>query len=125
MFRLLENLPNETPPKAMSGPWGHIYPHLGVPAPAIGFLPEALRWWDRWLKNIDNGIDDDDPLSVRAEYTCECGVGRGDWQTRTKGRLTMTCSADTFFVTAELDAYEGEQQVFSRNWGLKVPRDGF
>jgi putative CocE/NonD family hydrolase len=70
-------------------------------------------------------IRDDEPLSARAEYTCEYGVGRGDWQTRTKGRLTMTCSADTFFVTAELDAYEGEQRVYSRNWDLKVPRDGF
>ena len=59
VFRLLENLPSATPRKALSGPWGHTYPHLGVPAPAIGFLPEALRWWDRWLKNIDNGIDDE------------------------------------------------------------------
>lgn len=70
-------------------------------------------------------IRDDDPLSARAEYTCAYGVGRGDWQTRTQGRLTVTCSADTFFVTAELDAYEGEQRVFSRNWGLEFPRDGF
>ena len=70
-------------------------------------------------------IRDDDPLSARAEYTCEYGVGRGHWQTRTKGRLTMTCSADTFFVVAELDAYEGERRVFSRNWDLQIPRDGF
>ncbi|HYB85465.1 MAG TPA: CocE/NonD family hydrolase, partial [Streptosporangiaceae bacterium] len=24
--------------------------------PAIGFLQEAVRWWDRWLKDQDNGI---------------------------------------------------------------------
>ena len=70
-------------------------------------------------------ICDHDPLSARAEYTCEHEVGRGEWQTRTKGRLTMTCSADTFFVLAEFDAYEGERRVFSRNWDLKIPRDGF
>jgi hypothetical protein len=27
-----------------------------VPGPAIGFLQEALRWWDQWLKGIDTGI---------------------------------------------------------------------
>lgn len=31
------------------GAWGHRYPHLGVPGPAIDFLPEMLSWWDRWL----------------------------------------------------------------------------
>ena len=32
------------------GPWGHHYPDLGSPGPAIGFQQEALRWWDRWLQ---------------------------------------------------------------------------
>ena len=41
---------------ARSGPWGHQYPEDGVPGPAIGFLQEALRWWDHWLKGIDTGI---------------------------------------------------------------------
>jgi putative CocE/NonD family hydrolase len=57
VFRLLENLPDATPKKGLSGAWGHTYPHVGVPGPAIGFLPEALRWWDHWLKGIDNGIE--------------------------------------------------------------------
>ena len=70
-------------------------------------------------------IHDDDPLSARAEYTCEYGVGRGEWQTRTQGKVIMTCSADSFFVKAELDAYEGDTRVFSRNWDLTIPRDGF
>jgi putative CocE/NonD family hydrolase len=38
------------------GPWAHIYPQDGVPGPAIGFLDEALRWWDHWLKRRDTGI---------------------------------------------------------------------
>ncbi len=38
------------------GPWGHIYPQDGVPGPAIGFLQEAVRWWDHWLKGDDRGI---------------------------------------------------------------------
>ncbi|HEY0274804.1 MAG TPA: CocE/NonD family hydrolase [Paenirhodobacter sp.] len=52
--RLLENL--RVPTRGIIGPWGHIYPHDGVPGPAIGFLQEAVRWWDHWLKGIDTGV---------------------------------------------------------------------
>jgi hypothetical protein len=52
--RLLEGL--KVPRLGIIGPWGHIYPHDGVPGPAIGFLQEAVRWWDRWLKGRDTGV---------------------------------------------------------------------
>jgi putative CocE/NonD family hydrolase len=52
--RLLEGL--QVPRLGIIGPWGHIYPHDGVPGPAIGFLQEAVRWWDHWLKGRDTGI---------------------------------------------------------------------
>ncbi|MED5530900.1 MAG: CocE/NonD family hydrolase, partial [Pseudomonadota bacterium] len=48
---LLENL--SCPKKGIIGPWVHKYPHFAVPEPRIGFLQETLRWWDKWLKNID------------------------------------------------------------------------
>ncbi len=54
IFRLMENL--DVPRKGLIGPWGHKYPHQGVPGPEIGFLQEVVRWWDYWLKGIDNGI---------------------------------------------------------------------
>ena len=52
--RLLEGL--KVPRLGIIGPWGHIYPQDGVPGPAIGFLQEAVRWWDHWLKGRDTGI---------------------------------------------------------------------
>ncbi|EYD76676.1 hypothetical protein Rumeso_01634 [Rubellimicrobium mesophilum DSM 19309] len=52
--RLLANL--QVPRRGIIGPWGHIYPQDGVPGPAIGFLQEALRWWDHWLKGLDTGV---------------------------------------------------------------------
>ncbi|WP_062013736.1 CocE/NonD family hydrolase [Aureimonas sp. AU4] len=52
--RLLANL--QVPRLGIIGPWGHIYPQDGVPGPAIGFLQEAVRWWDHWLKGEDRGI---------------------------------------------------------------------
>lgn len=45
--------------KGIVGPWVHQYPHTAVPGPAIGFLQEALRWWDRWLKGVENGAEGD------------------------------------------------------------------
>lgn len=52
--RLLENL--TVPCRGVIGPWGHVYPHDGLPGPAIGWLQEAVRWWDHWLKGIDTGV---------------------------------------------------------------------
>jgi putative CocE/NonD family hydrolase len=53
-FRLAEHL--TVPRRVTVGPWAHLYPHEAVPAPAVGFLQEALRWWDHWLKGIDRGV---------------------------------------------------------------------
>jgi uncharacterized protein len=52
--RLLEGL--KVPRLGLIGPWAHVYPQDGMPGPAIGFLQEALRWWDHWLKGEDRGI---------------------------------------------------------------------
>lgn len=54
VFRLFENLSGPT--KALIGPWPHVMPNEGYPGPGIGFLQEALRWWDYWLKGDANGI---------------------------------------------------------------------
>ena len=62
VFRLLANL--SVPRRGLVGPWSHKYPHLGVPGPAIGFVQEALRWWDHWLKGQDSGVEDDPMLRV-------------------------------------------------------------
>ncbi|MFW5823019.1 MAG: CocE/NonD family hydrolase [Tangfeifania sp.] len=55
VFRMLKNL--KVPRMGLVGPWSHRYPHDGEPGPAIGFLQESLRWWDRWLKGKETGID--------------------------------------------------------------------
>jgi putative CocE/NonD family hydrolase len=54
VFRLLRDL--KSPRLGIVGPWGHKWPHLGTPGPAIGFLTEMLRWWDHWLKGVDNAV---------------------------------------------------------------------
>ncbi|MST35009.1 CocE/NonD family hydrolase, partial [Acidimicrobiaceae bacterium USS-CC1] len=60
ILRFLAGYPG--PCKGLIGPWAHVYPETGVPGPAIGFLQEAVRWWDRWLKDEDNGIMEEPKL---------------------------------------------------------------
>jgi len=54
---LVENL--SSPVKGIVGPWIHKYPHYAGPNPAIGFLQEAKRWWDQYLKGEDTGVESD------------------------------------------------------------------
>lgn len=85
--RMLANL--KAPRKAMIGPWAHIYPHDGVPGPAIGFLQEAVKWWDRWLKGRENGImdgpmlwawlEDSEPPATTSTYRAGRWVGAKSW----------------------------------------------
>lgn len=62
VFDLVENLKSRC--KGIVGPWGHLYPHHGVPGPPIGFLQECTRWWDRWLKNQPNGVESEPLLRL-------------------------------------------------------------
>lgn len=57
VFRLMKNLPEGVPRQGLVGPWSHKYPHFGLPGPAIDFLNECLRWWDRYLKGRQTGIE--------------------------------------------------------------------
>jgi hypothetical protein len=62
VFRLLAGL--RVPRRGLIGPWSHKYPHFGVPGPAIGFLQEAVRWWDTWLKDLNTGVTEEPMLRV-------------------------------------------------------------
>ena len=59
---LVSNL--KTPVKGIIGPWVHKYPHFAAPEPKIGFLHEALRWWDQWLKGVETGAENDPKYTV-------------------------------------------------------------
>jgi putative CocE/NonD family hydrolase len=85
--------------KGIIGPWGHKYPHDGVPGPAIGFLHEATRWWDRWLKGIDTGVEREPPMRVwlqrshrpQAHIPERAGswIGTGSWPLANEPPLSM------------------------------------
>jgi uncharacterized protein len=58
--RMLEHL--RSPRRGIIGPWAHMYPHMAVPGPGIGFLQLAVRWWRHWLKGEDTGVMDEPML---------------------------------------------------------------
>jgi hypothetical protein len=58
--RLLAGL--TCPRKGLIGPWAHKYPHFADPLPRYGFLQEAVRWWNHWLKGEATGIMDEPML---------------------------------------------------------------
>lgn len=97
VMRLLENLPG--PRKGLIGPWGHGWPHVAGPGPAIGFLQETLRWWDHWLKGRDTGIMDEPMLRAwmqeseppRIEYAERAGhwIAEPVWPSELAGRLEL------------------------------------
>jgi len=78
--QLVEHL--SAPVKGIVGPWVHKYPHFAAPEPRIGFLQEAMRWWDRWLKGIDTGVETDPAYSV---YLMD-GVRPQTWYQHRPGR---------------------------------------
>lgn len=78
--RLVENLPGVA--KGINGPWVHKYPHFAVPEPRIGFLQEALRWWDHWLKGIETGVENDPDYRM---YLMD-GVRPKTWYAERAGR---------------------------------------
>src|SRR5699024_2501744 len=67
VFRMLEHL--SVPRLGLIGPWSHKYPHLGEPGPAIGFLQEVVRWWDHWLKEIQNDVMTEPMLRIWMQET--------------------------------------------------------
>ena len=68
-------------------------------------------------------IDPDDPLSARMETHWTETFGRGDWYMRVETRTTLTADQNTFFIQSELEAFEGDERIYHRNWNRAVPRD--
>ncbi len=81
VFRLLEGL--DVPRAGLIGPWAHIYPHDGVPGPAINFLAELVSWWDRWLKAAPGRASSEPMLRVWRQEALlqpdQLGDAAGGW----------------------------------------------
>jgi predicted acyl esterase len=44
------------PKKALIGPWLHVVPDAGIPGPRVDHLHEMVRFYDYWLRGVDDGV---------------------------------------------------------------------
>ncbi len=81
VMRLMKNL--KVPRKGLIGPWSHLFPDRALPGPGVNFQDELLRWFDRWLKGIENGIENEPMLTLYRQQevsTDPCHATRpGKW----------------------------------------------
>ncbi len=63
VFRMLAEC-SQVPVRALVGPWNHAFPHDSTYGPEIEWRADVVRWWDRWLKGDENGIETEPKLSL-------------------------------------------------------------
>ncbi len=93
-----------SPKKALMGPWSHFWMNDALPGPRIDGWREVMRWFDRWLKGIDNGIDREPRVTVfvreysepRSVYVEEKGFWRNEdgWPPKRARGTAMYFRAD-------------------------------
>jgi predicted acyl esterase len=59
VLRALKHI--RAPFKAIVGPWDH---GMTIPAPEADLIATTVRWWDFWLKGLDNGVLEEPALHV-------------------------------------------------------------
>ena len=52
------------PRRSLIGNWVHAYPDDAYPGPNLDWLHEMVRFFDHWLKGIDNGVMDEPAFVV-------------------------------------------------------------
>jgi uncharacterized protein len=111
ILRMLERVP--APVHAWLGPWNHDFPNQSIYGPRVEWRDQAVRWFDHWLKGIDNGVERDarlvffqqhshppgaEPQDVPGEWRADSwppqGLKRATWYLAPSHELTPTPAAD-------------------------------
>ncbi len=107
-LRVFEKL--RAPKKLLVGPWSHTYPNSSHCGPRIDIHRELLRWWDHWLKGVDNGVEKEPAVQIYEQHFEEPLADRthiaGSW------RMADALPADPaqiFYVNG--DALQGDTPV--------------
>ena len=67
-------------------------------------------------------IKPDDPLSAKMETHWTEELGRGDWQTRIETYTRHEATKTHWIIWGLIEAFEGNEQVFRREWNETVER---
>jgi putative CocE/NonD family hydrolase len=103
VFRMLEHV--RSPVRGLIGPWGHLSPESGVPAPAIGFLQECVRFFAATLDGEQNGFFDEpqlisymqEPVAPAGSYSERPGrwVADSSWPSPSVESWTLRLGAES------------------------------
>ena len=70
--------------KLLVGPWNHSRPDVAIPGPRIHYLNEMRRWFDLTLKDEDDGISREPPITFFVQSHDMPDPGRrdttGEWR---------------------------------------------
>jgi predicted acyl esterase len=81
-LRLFEHL--DAPKRLLMGPWSHMSPIDSIPGPRIDHVRELIRWFDRWLRGIENGVDREPPVVLFVRRTTapepDLDAFAGEWR---------------------------------------------
>jgi putative CocE/NonD family hydrolase len=80
------------PKKILAGPWKHTSPDQS-PVEPINHMAEMDRWWDRWLKGAQNGVESDPPVTIYVQ-------GTGRWRNEQEWPI-LRAQQDTLFAVAD------------------------
>ena len=67
-------------------------------------------------------ITEGDPLSATAIYEIGYTFKRDAWHVRTESKFIVTCDQDNFFLFGHIAAFEDEEEIFTREWDVTIPR---
>jgi putative CocE/NonD family hydrolase len=72
------------PKRLVLGPWAHSSIETSDPGPNIDIVAEHLRWFDRWVKGVDNGVDREPEIVVFVRRSTrpapDLAEVRGEWR---------------------------------------------
>ena len=89
MFRIFQQA--RGPKKILFGPWKHTLPDQSSVEP-IDFVAEMDRWWDRWLKGEQNGVETEPPVTIYVQ-------GAGRWRDEREWPIDRSRSEALFAAT--------------------------
>jgi len=99
-----------SPKRALIGPWKHTLPDISSVAP-MGGLAEMLRWWERWLLGVDNGVDREPPVAIYVQ-------GSNQWRYEHAWPPPASTPDEWFVASGHVLAPENPQEVFTEAYAV-------
>jgi hypothetical protein len=79
---------------------------------------EIGRWVSERL-----AIGEADPLSAETEMASVFSYAKGSWRTKVRGSCRLRATRTQWLLSADLEAWEGDEKVFSRHLEGPIARD--